>query len=175
MTWLALLSAREGRRAGLLAVAGISLGLALLAVAAATGVAGLITAYPIISEGLRWAGVIFLLYLAFDTWRDEPASAGTEDIHRPFRRGFIVNLLNPKAATVFIVLIPAAAGADTGLLPIVMLSLVYLLIATVVHALIVIFAGAFRQALINPRRERSVRHIFALALVGVALWFALSP
>lgn len=174
MTWLALLSAREGRRAGLLAVAGISLGLTLLAVAAASGVTALLSAYPAISEGIRWAGVIFLLYLAFDTWRDDQAKASPQDAHRPFRRGLIVNLLNPKAASVFVVLIPAATGADSGMFGVFVLSAIYLLIATSVHTLIVVFAGAFRRALTDPRRERIVRHVFAMALVGVAVWFALS-
>ena len=71
MTWLALLSAREGRMAGLQAVAGIATGLTLLAVIAATGAAALISAWPPVYEALRWAGVIFLLYLAWETWVGE--------------------------------------------------------------------------------------------------------
>ena len=66
MTWLALLSAREGRVAGFQAVAGIATGLAALAILAATGIAALITTWPLLYAALRWGGVLFLLFLAFE-------------------------------------------------------------------------------------------------------------
>ena len=76
MAWLALLSAREGRRAGFVAVAGIALGLSLLAIAASAGFAALIDTYPLLYEAIRWAGVLFLLYLAFEAWRGEGQGRG---------------------------------------------------------------------------------------------------
>jgi threonine/homoserine/homoserine lactone efflux protein len=51
------------------------------------------------------------------------------------------------------------------------MTLTYLAIATLAHVLIVAFAGSFERALADPRRERIVRRIFALALAGVAIWF----
>ena len=80
MTWLVLLSARAGWRAGLQAVAGITSGLALMGGVAASGAAALIAAYPLVYETLRWAGVIFLLYLAFEAWVGEKAGAARDEI-----------------------------------------------------------------------------------------------
>ncbi len=176
MTWLALLSAQQGRRAGFLAVAGIALGLAILALAAGAGAAALIQAYPALYEALRWGGIIFLLYLALEAWRGESGGDNRPGaLARHFRRGLIVNLLNPKAATVFAVLIPAFAGSasPTGMW-IAAMSAIYVAIATMVHALLVLFAGSFKKALAEPRREIVVRRIFALALIGVAVWFTVS-
>lgn len=171
MTWLALLSAREGRMAGFQAVAGIATGLALLALIAATGAAALITAWPPLYEGLRWGGVAFLFYLAFEAWVGERDGAGAAHNGRHFRRGLIVNLLNPKAAAVFVVMIPGFAGPHAITEQIIM-TVIYLLIASLAHALIVVFAGSFQKALADPRREVVVRRVFALLLAAVAIWFA---
>jgi threonine/homoserine/homoserine lactone efflux protein len=175
MVWLALLAARQGRRAGFIAVAGIATGLALLAMASATGAAALITTYPVIYEAIRWAGVLFLFYLAFEAWNGEREAARPDDTGRDFRRGVVVNLLNPKAATVFVVLIPGFAGGPAATISaVVLMSAVYLAIATAAHTLIVTFAGSFQRFLSDPQREQAARRIFAVMLAGVAIWFALT-
>jgi threonine/homoserine/homoserine lactone efflux protein len=171
MTWLALLSAREGRVAGFHAVAGIATGLTVLAIFAAIGAAALITTWPLLYTALRWGGVLFLLFLAWEAWIGEKADANAVEPGRQFRRGLIVNLLNPKAAAVFIVVIPGFAGSDAPAGALIAMTLTYLAIATLAHVLIVAFAGSFERALADPRRERIVRRIFALALAGVAIWF----
>ena len=171
MTWLALLSAREGRMAGFMAVAGIAAGLTLLAIIAATGAAALISAWPPLYDILRWGGVLFLLYLAWEAWVGEKATPDASSQTRHFRRGLVVNLLNPKALAVFVVMIPGFAGAGQIAVQVTM-TLVYLAIATLAHALIVAFAGSFQKAIADPRRERIVRRVFAIALAGVAAWFA---
>lgn len=173
MTWLALLSAREGRRAGLQAVAGITSGLALMGIVAASGAAALIATYPLIYEVLRWTGILFLLYLAVEAWVGEKVTAGRDNQGRHFRRGFVINILNPKAAAVFLVMIPAFAGTS-GASWLMAMSAIYLAIATAVHALIVVFASNLQQIVANPRRELIARRIFALLLAAVAIWFGLS-
>ena len=172
MTWLALLAAREGRSAGLMAVAGIATGLTLLALVAASGAATLMAAWPPLYEALRWGGVAFLLYLAWETWVGELKGGQAIEHGRHFRRGVIVNLLNPKAAAVFVVMIPGFAGPGASGLALIAMTVSYVLIATLAHLLIVVFAGSFERALADPGREIIVRRIFAVALAGVALWFA---
>lgn len=174
MTWLALLSAREGRIAGFQAVAGIAAGLTLLALIAATGAAALISAWPPLYEAMRWGGVLFLLYLAWEAWVGETDDGKPREAGRHFRRGLVVNLLNPKAAAVFVVMIPGFAGPDTSSASLVTMTLAYLVIATLAHALIVLFAASFQKALANPQREVVVRRIFAVALAAVAIWFAVT-
>lgn len=175
MAWLALLAAQRGRLLGLQAVAGIATGLAVLAVLAGLGAAALFSTYPPIYEALRWAGVLFMLYLALDAWRGEDPDSLATSPGRHFRRGLLVNLLNPKAAVVFLVMIPAFAGeANPEQPPIVLMTTIYLVIATLVHTLIIAFAGTFTKALMNPHRELVVRRGFALLLVAIAIWFAVS-
>ena len=69
-------------------------------------------------------------------------------------------------------MIPGFAGSDAPAGALIAMTLTYLTIATLAHVLVVVFAGSFAKALADPRRERIVRRIFALALAGVAIWFA---
>jgi threonine/homoserine/homoserine lactone efflux protein len=174
MSWLAILAAQQGRMAGMRAVAGIALGLSILACAASFGAVAAIQRYPALYEVLRWAGVVLLLLLALEAWVGEKArSAGLG--FGPFARGLTINLLNPKAASVFLTLIPGFASstppATTELLT---LGGLYVLVATLVHALIVGFAGSFRQLATHPSRERLVRRVFAVMLALVAVWLLAS-
>lgn len=173
MAWLALLSATAGRGAGLAAVAGVSLGLAAQAVLAALGVAALMAAWPGLYRLLHLAGVGFLLFLAWESWRDagDPAHhlpGGGEDGKAGFRRGLVANLLNPKAALFFVVVLPGfLPPGDSGAL---VLAAVYLGVATAVHLGIVLAAGGLRGWLADPAVSARMHRVQALALTAVALW-----
>ena len=176
MTYLALVSASEGRRAGMATTAGVALGLAIVGLVAALGVSELIHASVWAYEILRWAGVAFLLYLAASGWRGEAGGAARRPQApggRHFRRGLITNLLNPKAGIFYVSVLPTfidAARPPVG--QAVALRLVYVMIATLIHLAIVALAGTLRPLLENPRRERVARRALSALLALVALWFA---
>lgn len=174
MAYLALLAATEGRRPGYAAVAGVALGLAVVGVAAALGLAALIAASPFAYQALRWAGVGYLLWLAWEGWRgtteaDQFAKAGSS-LAVYFRRGLITNLLNPKAAVFYVSILPGFLMSGASVFDVITLSAVYVAVATAVHTAIVTGAGTARAWLGNPARERIIRRMLALALVGVAIW-----
>lgn len=177
MAWLAILTVSEGRRPGYAAVAGVALGLALVGLAAAVGLTALIAASPLAYQGLRWAGVLYLLWLAWDGWRGK----GESDAHGMagsrlglyFRRGLLTNMLNPKAAVFYLAVLPTfTTGQGPILSETLILSLIYVSVATAVHAGIVTLAGWARVWLTDPARERRVRRLLSLMLACVALWFA---
>lgn len=175
MTYLALVSASDGRRAGLATVAGIAIGLATIGLIAALGVAEIIQASAILYEMLRWSGVIFLLYLAWEGWisgTDVVASASIEH-GRYFTRGLITNLLNPKAGVFYISVLPTFIDPTVSTIrQAVMLTTVYVTVATLIHLVIVLLAGSLEPVLNDPGRERLARRFFSLLLAAVALWFA---
>lgn len=179
MTYLALVSASEGRRAGFATVAGVALGLTAIGLAAAFGVAQLISASPVAYQALRWAGVAFLLYLAWDGWRgggaDIVATKDDQSNRRYFMRGLITNLLNPKAAVFYVAVLPTFVEATRPALPqTLVLTLIYVAVATLVHAAIVVLAGALEPVLNDPRRERIARRVLSGLLALVAVWFGWS-
>jgi threonine/homoserine/homoserine lactone efflux protein len=92
---------------------------------------------------------------------------------RYFRRGLITNLLNPKAAVFYIAVLPAFTNpAGEVLTETITLSMVYVAVATAIHATIVILAGLVRHILDDPRRSRIVRRVLSALLALIALWFA---
>ncbi len=173
MAWLAILAAVEGRRRGLAAVAGVALGLAVVGLAAAGGVAAIVAASPPLYQALRWGGAAFLLYLAWDGWRTAAGpdgEPGATSAAVAFRRGLITNLLNPKAAVFYVAVMPEFLADGAGGGAALVLAGIYVAVATAVHAGIVVAAGTARALLEDPVRERVARRVFAVLLAAVALW-----
>lgn len=173
MGYLAILAAARGRRVALAAVLGVALGLMLNGLAAALGLAALVVATPWALALLRWGGALFLLYLAWEAWLtpvdDKRAAA---DVSGAFGRGLINNLLNPKAAAFYLAVVPRFVDPAAPLLPqSLTLTALHVLIATTIHALIVVFAARFRRFMEDRAVEERVRKGLALLLAAVAFWF----
>ncbi len=178
MAYLAALTMAEGRGAGLRAVAGVALGLALIGAAAAFGLTEVLTRSPIAWHALRWAGVAYLLWLAWEGWHGggetSPGTARGGDL-RHFGRGLTTNLLNPKAALFYVALLPKFISPDAPALPQALaLTALSVAVATTIHLAIVLLAAQAHRILNSPAQARTVRRLLALALVGVAVWFAAS-
>ena len=179
MIYLAIVALTDGRRQGYAAVAGVALGLALVGLAAALGLAAAINASPLLYQGLRWGGVVYLMWLAWDGWRDAGAAAASDyapdgsSAARFFGRGLLTNLLNPKAAVFYIAVLPGFVTASAPVMPQTLwLSATYVAVATLIHLAIVTLAGALRPLLEDRRRERIVRRVLSFGLALVAVWFA---
>jgi threonine/homoserine/homoserine lactone efflux protein len=180
MTYLAALSLSSGMRTGFAAVAGIALGLMTYGVIAAFGLAAAIDHSPLLYGLLRWGGVAYLLWLAWEAWSDKEdiaPDAASDGAARPwpaFRRGVITNLLNPKAAVFYVAVLPEFVRAETGSVvrQTLILSVVYVAIASLIHATIVTLAGSLQSTIDVANNRKTVRRVFALALIAIAFWFA---
>ena len=174
MAYLAVLSASKGRRAGFAATLGVALGLLFVGLAAALGLTALISNSRGLYQALRWGGVLYLLWLAYEGWSGEeetsPGKATAAD-SRYLMRGLVTNLLNPKAGIFYIAILPTFVDEARPLVgQAVSLSIVYVAIATLVHSTIVLLADAARPWLEDERRSKIVRRSLSLLLVGIAVW-----
>jgi threonine/homoserine/homoserine lactone efflux protein len=177
MSYLAILTLSRGKRAGLVAVGGVALGLGLVGLLAALGVAQLVNQVPILYGILRWAGILYLLYLAYDSWRDAESEEDPEP-RKIFLRGLLNNVLSPKAALFFVAVIPAFLPSTGSLLKqSLFFSAIYVGVATGIHLLIVLLSGYLRTFFADPASMRRARRCMALLLVLVAVWvfFATKP
>jgi threonine/homoserine/homoserine lactone efflux protein len=181
MGYLAVLSLSRGWRIGVAAVIGVALGHAVYGVAAALGVAAAIDNSKLLYEILRWTGVAYMLWLAYETWSSETETLPdvTTDhaahVGLAFRRRLITNLLNPKAAIFFVAVVPTFVRPDGSVVvQTLLLSAIFVAVATAVHAAIVLLASRVQHFASPPARRRSVRRALALVLVGIAGWLAFS-
>ncbi|WP_017931033.1 LysE family translocator [Robiginitomaculum antarcticum] len=177
MGWLATLSAQYGRKIGLTAVLGVALGLALQIVAAATGLSTVINSFPVAYQFIRWAGVVFMLYLAWEAFSDSGISSPVKGLSsKGFLRGFIANVLNPKALVFYIAVVGQFATPSIGSLwwQILILGSIHLLVATVIHIAIVMTASSFGGAFEKWRKSLWARLIFSVSLIAIAIWIAVT-
>ena len=162
MAYLATLSLTRGRASGLVATIGVAFGLAVHAIFAALGAAVLIQQFALIYEALRWIGVAYLLFLAWEGWQTQAeTSPGRADLRRTagplFLRGFLSNLFNPKSVIFFVSVVPRFVETESGALAIpiqmAVLGCFYVGIATMVHATIVVMAVQLK-----PYRWKATGH-----------------
>lgn len=105
-------SAARGFRAGLFAVLGMTAGALVHVVLAASGVAALIATSPTAFSAIQYLGAAYLIYLGIDLLRNRPPATVAIDNKTTlvawhyFKRGFLVDSLNPKIALFFLAFIP---------------------------------------------------------------------
>ena len=108
---------RSGPRAAMAASAGISAGSFVHVTLAALGLGALIAAVPWAFDVIRWIGVVYLLYLAWQTLRSSGATdaeAAELSVGRAFWTGFVVNLTNPKVILFVLAFIPQFVQPEAG-------------------------------------------------------------
>lgn len=177
MGWLALVAAGRGRAAGLAAVAGVALGLGAWMVAAAVGVSQALARAPALYQGLRWAGVGFLLWLAWEAWRAPPHDVAVVDAaprRGLFLRGLVGNLLNPKAAVLYVALLPGFMRPDHAApwMQALTLGAGHVAVATAVHGAIVLGADRAGRVALARAQGPVVRALMAGGIAAVAIWTA---
>lgn len=114
-------SVAQGRTAGFVTLAGISLGCYFHALIAGLSLSGVLLLAPVMFEIIRWAGAAYLLWLAVQAFRGAGGfqAPGAKDglAQRPaltalFRQGLFTNMLNPKVALFFLALFPQFMRPD---------------------------------------------------------------
>ena len=105
----------RGRRASILAAFACTLGIVPHMLAAITGLAAVLQASGFAFQVIKYAGVAYLMYMAWATWRDTGALAVDEDARSSSWRsviyaGITLNLLNPKLTIFFRIPPPVRCG-----------------------------------------------------------------
>lgn len=165
----------RGRRASLVAAFGCTLGILPHMIAAITGLAALLHASTLAFQALKYAGVAYLLYLAWTTWRERGALAIEQDPRPHTDRQVIVsailiNLLNPKLSIFFLAFLPqfVVPGMGSPIVQMLELSLIFMAMTFAVFALYGSFAASVRRHVISrPVILAWLRRTFALAFLAL--------
>ena len=167
--------ARFGFRASQRHVAGATLGFVLLLVLMGLGLQELLQRWPALTQGVQWAGVAFLLYMAFRLAADNGQVQAREAAQAPsMLYGAIMQWLNPKAWLACVAGMGAFV-ADGEARLVWQFAAIYLVICYVSVGCWA-YAGTFlRGFLNNPAGMRLFNRAMALLLVVVSAVYLLLP
>ncbi|MEU6483319.1 LysE family translocator [Streptomyces sp. NPDC046887] len=172
----------QGRRAGLVAAFGSTLAVLPHLAASIAGLSALLHASAPAYQVVKYLGVGYLLYMAWDMLRDRGAltvaeTAEPTPVHRMIGRAVLVNLLNPKVTLFFAAFLPqfvpaGEAGSVTALLR---LGAVFMGLTLVVFAGYGLCAAAVRDRLLaRPGAMTGLRRVFAACFVGLSARLAVA-
>ncbi|HEY1530034.1 MAG TPA: LysE family translocator [Galbitalea sp.] len=180
MIYLVSRSVSQGPRAGLVSLGGTFVGFLVYMTLANLGLAAVFLYVPALYIGVKIAGAAYLLYLAWKTLKPggasvfEPRELPRDSRWKLFRMGLVTNLLNPKAAIMYLALIPQFVDRSAGhvILQGFLLGGVQITVSMIVNSIIVVLAGAISGFLRSrPAWLRWQRWVTGslLGLVGIKL------
>lgn len=166
----------QGRAASIAAAFGCTIGIVPHLLAAILGVAAILHASALLFTLVKFAGVAYLLYLAWgalsqggalairpESRRDTPARIAT--------RGALINILNPKLSIFFLALLPPflSGNAATATAEMVLLGAVFMALTFAIFVLYGVFAAAARDRLLTSERVmRWLNRSFAAVFTALA-------
>jgi threonine/homoserine/homoserine lactone efflux protein len=166
----------RGWRASLVAAFACTLGIVPHVIAAVTGLAAIMHASALAFSIVKWFGVVYLLYLAWKTFRDqsmfdvETDSTQTSTL-RVIGSGVLVNTLNPKLTIFFFAFLPqfVAPGSADAVASMIWLSAIFMAVTLVVFSAYGVFAAALRRQVISrPRVVSWIRRSFGATYLVLA-------
>jgi len=141
-------SLAHGRRAGLSSVLGIELATLCHTIAAAFGLSAILFASALAFDIVKYAGAGYLIYLGITSIlsRNSMPVAGNSaqpTLAQMFRRGFVVNLLNPKTALFFYAFLPQFVDPSRGspVVQILLLGALFVSFATITDSAYALLAS----------------------------------
>jgi threonine/homoserine/homoserine lactone efflux protein len=180
VTLLVATSLAYGARRALITLAGTSSAIALQLLVTVLGMTSLLLALAAGFEWLRWAGVLYLVWLGIREWRAtavaledvDPAAISTR---RLFWRGFVVSATNPKTLLFYAAFLPQFLDPGRAPLPqLLLLSATFLTLATLFDGTYALLAGRLRPWFRGQRRARLRQRLSGALLIGAGLGLALA-
>lgn len=136
-----------GRKPAIITALGMCSGISVHTTAAAFGVSAVFYSSILAFNLVKFAGAAYLLFLAYKTLKNcsaiKLATADNRASMALFKRGFIMNVLNPKVAMFFLAFLPQFVTPNSGYFPLQMLllGLIFMVQAIIIFCLIGFFSG----------------------------------
>jgi threonine/homoserine/homoserine lactone efflux protein len=182
MIYLISRSICQGRAAGVISLFGVASGFVIHMLAAGAGLSAIFLAVPLAYELLKWAGAAYLLWLAWQAVRPggrspfEARELPPDSPRKLFAMGFLTNLLNPKAAVLYLSLLPQfiSPGQGSVFIQSITLGMTQIAVSFTVN-LCIIFSAAGIAAWFarNPLWLAAQRHVMGSVLASLAVRLAM--
>jgi threonine/homoserine/homoserine lactone efflux protein len=175
----------QGSRASIAAAFACTLGIIPQMLGAMLGLAAVLHTSALAFAALKWAGVAYLLYMAWQALRETGAlaiEAPNGQLRKRSHRqvivtGILINILNPKLSIFFLAFLPQFIAADEAhpLARMLELSVIFMLMTFAVFAVYGLFAAAVRDRVISrPKVLAWLRRSFAAGFAALGARLALS-
>jgi threonine/homoserine/homoserine lactone efflux protein len=172
----------RGSRISVAAAFGCTLGIVPHLAAAMLGLAAVLHTSALAFAGLKWSGVLYLLYMAWQALRQRGALAVDNRLDaRPAAKvivtGFLINILNPKLSIFFLAFLPQFIAADDArpLRRMLELGAAFMAMTFAVFVLYGLFAASVRDRIITrPAAMMWLRRAFAGGFAALGLRLALA-
>ena len=170
-------SIAKGPRQGIAITTGLMSGVIIHTSLVATGLSLIVFQHQWTFDLLKYLGAAYLLYLAWDAWKETPIKVQTIEQHTPdppmamIRRGFLMNVLNPKVSLFFIVFLPQFVS-PTGWKPMhqmLVMGAIFMLCSFIVFSGIALVSGVSASLVKNPSFWTVTKWIKLLVLISLAL------
>lgn len=166
----------RGGRASVLAAFACTLGIVPHLVAALTGLAALLHASAVAFEIVKYAGVAYLLYMAWQSLREHgalkvDAKPDARSVRQVLVDGVLINLLNPKLSIFFVAFLPQfiAPNEPNVLARMLELSGVFMAATFIIFAIYGLCAASVRDRIVGSARVMTwLRRSFAAAFVALS-------
>jgi threonine/homoserine/homoserine lactone efflux protein len=175
-------SISSGKKAGMATACGLCTGLLFHTTAAALGVSAIIYQSALAFTLLKYAGALYLIYLAFRAVREGDSFMSSASVTECsasllYKRGILMNLLNPKVSIFFLAFLPQFVNTGTGNVPLqmVFLGCMFFIQALVIFFMISLSAGHIGTRLMErPGIGKYVNRAKAGIFTAIGLQLALS-
>ncbi len=165
----------QGRKASVFAALGCTAGIIPHLLATVLGLAAVMHTSALAFQALKYAGVAYLFYVAYATWRDKSAFTVDENLSRSTASGlivkaFLLNILNPKLTIFFLAFLPqfVQSTATEPLIQLLLLSAVFMAMTFIVFVIYGFLAHVFRKTVIESQRVQFwLRRGFAATFAGL--------
>ncbi len=171
----------KGRRASIAAAFGCTTGIVPHLTASILGLSAILHMSAIAFQIIKYAGVIYLLYLAWSMWRETGSTQmssqeSTKSLHQIVARGFLINILNPKLSIFFLAFLPQFISPFTSspTFQMFILSAVFMLMTLVIFICYGLSANYVKKYIVNSLKvttwlQRSFAIIFAALASKLAM------
>ncbi len=172
----------QGRRAGVISLFGVMAGFLVHILATALGLTALLMAVPMGYETLKWAGALYLAWLAWQAVRPgarspfEPGQLPADSNRKLFAMGFLTNLFNPKIAMFYLSVFPQFISPEHGSVfaQSLLLGLTQISVSFTVNLAIALFAATIASWFVrNPLWLAVQRYVMGFVLGALAVRLAL--
>jgi threonine/homoserine/homoserine lactone efflux protein len=171
----------RGRRPAIITALGMCSGITVHTTAAALGISAIFYSSVIAFNLIKLAGAAYLIYLAFLTIKGHSSIrlGSVDDSPAPalFRRGFIMNVLNPKVAMFFLAFLPQFVTPNTPhfALQMLFLGLIFMIQGAIIFTLIGYFSGSIgNYILTRPKLARYFDWLTAGVFTSLGVRLALA-